>query len=91
MPENTTLTLTTIPWGTTEEAARRLGVCRDTLDGMLDRAPRDLPGAPVDVGTGKCRRHLRWDLDRVNEWATAYRDWMAARRGRKARATVPVR
>ena len=45
----------------TATAARRLGIHRSTLDAMVSRAPPALPGAPVQVGEGTVRRHLRWD------------------------------
>src|SRR5262245_9749149 len=34
-------------WLGTKEAATKLGISRSTLDGMVARAPKDLPGAPV--------------------------------------------
>ena len=58
------------PWIGQEEAARRIGTDRQTLDGMLHRAP-GLPGGPVDVGLGK-RHQYRWDPTRLGEWAAAY-------------------
>jgi hypothetical protein len=71
-----------------KEAARQLGICTETLAAMLDGAPRNLAGAPVQVGAGKARRHLRWDLNRIDEWAAAYRDRQAVRRSRKASPRV---
>jgi len=51
-----------------DEAAQILGISRDTLDRLRELAPPDLPGAPVPVGTGTKRRHLRWEVDRLKEW-----------------------
>jgi len=64
-------------WGSVDEAAAMLGVSRDTLDRMRVKQRRKgwiFPCDPVPVGQGKKRRRERWDLDRVAEWATAYRD-----------------
>jgi hypothetical protein len=63
--------------GTAQEAAGVLGVSRDTLDRMRGEQRRQgwvLPGDPVQIGQGKKRRHERWDLDRVEEWAKALRE-----------------
>jgi predicted DNA-binding transcriptional regulator AlpA len=73
----------------TAEAARLLGVSRNTLDAMIDSAPRTLPGAPVNVGTKK-RRSLRWDPTKLDEWAQAYRDWSAGRRRSSTRTSTPA-
>jgi hypothetical protein len=64
-------------WIRTEEAAVRLSVGRATLDAMVARAPRDLPGAPVQVGHGAQRRHLRWDPSTLSAWMEAFRAWEA--------------
>lgn len=64
-------------WISTATAAKRLGLARCTLDDMVDRAPRDLPGAPVPVGNGKARRHLRWDERHLDTWMAAYQAWLA--------------
>ena len=69
-------------WLSTVEAAEQLGISRWTLDIMVARAPKHLPGTPTHVGEGKTRRHLRWDGAMLHEWAAAYREWEAAR-GRK--------
>lgn len=63
----------------TVEAAALLNIDRTTLDDMVDRAPRTLPGAPLRVGQGKARTHLRWDPERVREWAAAYDQWRSTR------------
>lgn len=80
-------------WLSTGEAAARLGVSRSTLDAMVARAPRDLPGAPVRVGEGGRRQHLRWDAGRIAEWAAAYRAWDARENGPSAsrRRSAPSR
>ncbi|MFZ5480578.1 MAG: hypothetical protein ACOZNI_27695 [Myxococcota bacterium] len=76
-------------WVSTAEAAARLGVARSTLDEMVTHAPKDLPGAPVHVGGGKARQHLRWDAGRLVEWLTSYRAWEAsAKQAAKTRPTV---
>lgn len=69
----------------TAEAAALLNIDRSTLDEMVDRAPRNLPGAPVQAGRGKERRHWRWDPARVPEWAAAYEQWKATRGRRGGR------
>lgn len=51
----------------TTEAARLLGVHHRTLRNLHQRAPRGLPGEPLDVGVG-AHRALRWDPDRLHEW-----------------------
>ena len=48
-------------WLTTVQAAQQLGISRWTLDEMVGRAPKNLPGAPQHVGSGRKRRHLRWN------------------------------
>lgn len=80
-------------WLSTGEAAVRLGIARSTLDEMVSRAPKDLPGAPVHVGSGKTRAHLRWDAGRLQEWLAAYRSWEArsARKGAVAPTHAPAR
>jgi hypothetical protein len=70
-------------WLSTVEAAQQLGISRWTLDVMVARAPKDLPGTPTHVGEGKERRHLRWDGERLHEWAAAYREWETTRRRRR--------
>lgn len=62
----------------TRQAAALLGIARSTLDEMVARAPSNLPGAPVQVGIGTRRRHLRWNPDQIVEWASAYSEWMAS-------------
>jgi predicted DNA-binding transcriptional regulator AlpA len=69
-------------WINTAEAARRLGIDRSTLDAMVSKAPKTLPGAPTRVGQGRARQHFRWDGERLDEWAEAYRDWLS-RRGKR--------
>lgn len=71
----------------TAEAARRLGVSRDTLDRMTWEAPPNLPGAPVNVSAPDARkRRLLWDPGDLNTWFKAYGAW------RSTRGTVtPVR
>jgi hypothetical protein len=64
-----------VEWLTLTEAARRLGLPRTTLKAMVDKAPGDLPGAPMPVGEGKRRCHVRWDARTVDAWLAAYRDW----------------
>lgn len=64
-------------WISTSEAAARLGISRTTLDAMVARAPSTLPGAPLAIGVGDKRRHLRWDETRLGEWVTAYGHWTA--------------
>lgn len=80
-------------WLSTSEAAARLGIARSTLDEMLSRSPKDLPGSPVHVGNGSARQHLRWDAGRLQEWLTAYRSWEASsgRKGLVAPSRVPQR
>ena len=58
-----------------DEVAQRLGVSRRTLDAMVARAPATLPGAPVAVGSGGRRKHLRWRLAHVEAWLQAYQAW----------------
>jgi hypothetical protein len=63
--------------GSTDEAASVLGISRDTLDRMRKQQRREgwrLPGDPVQMGQGKTRKHERWDLDRVGEWAAAFHE-----------------
>jgi hypothetical protein len=64
---------------TTDQAAARLRVDRDTLDAMFARSPKDLPGSPTHVGRGKVRRHLRWPAAGLTAWAAAYREWERTR------------
>ena len=84
-------------WGTVSEAAAVLGVSRDTIDRMRREQRRlgwRLPSDPVQVGTGQQRLRERWDLDRVPDWAAAFRemktqtrDRPAARRSTRRRST----
>lgn len=67
-------------WVDTSTAAAMLGIDRSTIDEMVKRAPKGLPGAPVNVGAGTKRSRWRWDADRLAEWATAYH---AARKRRR--------
>ena len=71
-------------WLSTEEAAERLGIARCTLDEMVAMAPVSLPGAPVQVGTGKRRQHLRWDAARLDEWLMDFHQW----KNQKGRARI---
>lgn len=64
------------PWISQDEAARRLGTDRQTLDGMLKRCPA-LAAGPVDVGLGK-RHQYRWNPARLGEWASSYQEWRRA-------------
>lgn len=76
----------------TTEAAREIGVGRSTLDGMVRRAPADLPGAPVHLGDGRQRRHLGWEGARLHQWVQAFRAWEAAGSpGRRVRGLRPHR
>jgi hypothetical protein len=88
----------------TDEAARLLGISRDTLDRMTREAPATLPGAPVDVGNlGGKRRKLMWHPATLMDWWRAYGAWRAAqaspgvvkapahRKGRAAPAGQPGR
>jgi hypothetical protein len=75
----------------TSEAARLLGIDRGTLDTMLARAPRTLPGAPVQVGEGRARRHWRWDPSRLAEWREAFGRWDATEAERRATKPAPRR
>jgi hypothetical protein len=70
-------------WVSTTEAAAILNIDRTTIDAMIDRAPKDLPGAPTQVGSGKLRNHYRWNPALLHEWARAYRDWKHARSRRR--------
>ncbi len=67
----------------TADAARRLGIDRGTLDQMVARAPRDLPGGPVHVGEGKARRHLRWPASTLQTWVDAFREFERTRGKRR--------
>lgn len=62
-------------WLSTREAAARLGISRSTLDGMVGRAPVDLPGAPVVAGAGSRRRRWKWDAERLQTWLVAFTEW----------------
>lgn len=62
-------------WVSTAEAASILGIDRGTLDRMRDRAPRNLPGAPVAVGEGRERRSWRWRRATLGGWFAAYQTW----------------
>lgn len=66
-----------ITWLSTSTAAKRLGIARSTLDQMVARAPKTLHGAPMLVGAGRKRRHWRWNVDTLETWAAAYREWDA--------------
>ena len=66
-------------WLSTEEAAKYLGISRWTLDIMVARAPKNLPGTPEHIGSGRQRRHLRWNADKLDEWLGAYRGWEMSR------------
>ena len=48
----------------------------------------DLPGAPLHVGEGGARKHLRWDAGSVQEWIAAYRAWEV--RGKVPRSNPSV-
>ena len=64
-------------WLTQAEAAKVAGVSRSSLDAMLAKAPKNLPGAPMHVGEGQQREHKAWEASRVREWVAAYRAWEA--------------
>ena len=64
-------------WISMAEAASRLGVARTTLDEMVARAPRTLPGSPLSIGSGRHRRHKRWEATMLESWLVAYRAWSA--------------
>ena len=65
----------------TDEAARALGLSRDTIDRMVAEAPADLPGGPVDIGRLASKKHRWvWDAARLTEWLDAYGQWRASRR-----------
>jgi predicted DNA-binding transcriptional regulator AlpA len=72
-------------WLTTAEVANQLGIPRSTLDAMVRRAPRDLPGAPTKTGTGRKRQHLRWDASSLTEWLQSYQRWDVDRVKRSSR------
>lgn len=81
-------------WLTTAEVVERLGINRSTLDEMVASAPRDLTGAPIHVGTGLKKRHLRWDVDRIDAWFAAFEAWQRAQdsaTGTRARPAAPKR
>ena len=56
---------------TTEQACIALGISRDALDRITKAAPDDLPGAPIQVGMGRKRRHYRYPADALIEWFRA--------------------
>ncbi len=58
----------------TAEAAARMGISRWSLDQMVAKAPRNLPGAPTHIGKGTAARHLRWNPDQLATWLESYRD-----------------
>jgi len=72
-------------WLTTAAAAARLEIARCTLDEMFARAPKNLPGSPMQIGIGRRRQHLRWDADRLEEWLAAFRSWSTEPRRRPKR------
>ncbi len=75
-------------WFTTAQAAQHLGVARSTLDAMVSRAPPDLPGAPVLVGTGRRRRRWKWSAETLDEWHAAYSAWDANRPAKPSTRTL---
>ncbi|MFT5685108.1 MAG: hypothetical protein ACI8RZ_006055 [Myxococcota bacterium] len=77
-------------WLTTEQAALRLNIARSTLDEMVAQAPKTMEGAPVSVGGGRHRNHLRWDGERLDDWMSAYQQWQATRRKRRRKKPVRV-
>lgn len=60
----------------TRQAAELLGISRGRLDRMLTEAPKDLPGAPGLVMTGK-KHSWRWQADMAWTWFRAYSSWKA--------------
>lgn len=69
-------------WLSTGDAAKRLGISRDTLDRLYAESievGQDWPGAPVDVGTGR-QRSLRWEASQLSAWLRSYGAWRAAGR-----------
>lgn len=58
----------------TSEAAELLGIHRATLDRITKAAPANLPGAPIQVGCGRTRRHLRYPSETLIEWFRAASD-----------------
>jgi predicted DNA-binding transcriptional regulator AlpA len=75
-------------WMTTADVADHLGINRSTLDEMVAKAPRSLPGSPLQIGTGRKNRHLRWDMSRLDEWLAAFETWQV---GEKAPASPKQR
>lgn len=73
----------TTVWLTTKQVAERFGIARSTLDEMVQAAPPDLPGAPLQVGSGSRRRHLRWDASTVDTWLAAVSDLDESRSGER--------
>lgn len=61
------------------EVARRLNVHVQTLDALIDSAPKNLPGSPLRIGDGKKRRHYRWNPDTFEAWIEAVQAWRAGR------------
>ncbi len=78
-------------WLTTDQAAVRLGVSRRTLDRMVAAAPPNLPGGPISGGSGRKRKKLLWEPDRLNEWLGAFREWEAGNKPRRRGRQRPVR
>lgn len=62
------------------DAARLLGLSRDSLDAAIREAPPDLPHAPFAVGAGRSRRHWRFEPSGLPKWWAAYRGWKAEQR-----------
>jgi hypothetical protein len=58
-----------------DAAAAALNVCKNSLRTMLADAPVDLPGAPVQIGRGRTRKHLRWHPEDLRVWWGAYCAW----------------
>lgn len=61
---------------TTRQTAELLGISRGRLDRMVAEAPKDLPGAPGLLMTGK-KRSWRWQADMAWTWFRAYSAWKA--------------
>jgi hypothetical protein len=71
---------------TDEDAAAFLSISTKTLIRVWQAAPRDLPGAPIVVGTGTIRCRRRWDPSTIREWFAAAQ---RAREATKARSPEP--
>ncbi len=70
-------------WLTPAQAATRLGMPRAALERLRKGVPGNLPGAPVNQGSGAQRSRWRWRADTIETWLEEVQKWQALNGGAK--------